>query len=189
MISEQYTIRAARSQYFETNGFGADGGYEASWVKLRFGPFTLAFPNTEARRRAVRYHDIHHVVSGYATSWLGEAEIGAWELASGCRSFVAAWYLNLGAFLVGLGLGPAAVLRAFVRGLHTRNLYGVELDDELLTRSVGAMRCELGLDREIPVPTLRDRLLLAGYAGLAALVLFGPLALVASLLVPWVIAG
>ena len=46
-------------------------------MRLAFGPVRFAFPNTAGRVRAVRYHDLHHVVTGYATDWTGEAEIGA----------------------------------------------------------------------------------------------------------------
>jgi len=39
------TLRAARQRYFERNGFGADGGYDARWVKVALGPVTAAFPS------------------------------------------------------------------------------------------------------------------------------------------------
>jgi hypothetical protein len=58
-------------------------------VKLNSGRLKLAFPNTQARIRAVRYHDLHHVVTDYETNWKGESEIGAWEVATGCRDFMA----------------------------------------------------------------------------------------------------
>ena len=91
LYADQERLRDARKRYFEANGFGADGGYEAKWVTLQAGPLRLAFPNSEARRRAVRYHDLHHVLADYPTDWTGEAEIGAWELASGCGRHGAAW--------------------------------------------------------------------------------------------------
>ena len=69
---------------------------------------TLKIPNTEGRRRAVRIHDLHHVVTGYQTDLRGEAEIGAWELASGCLRWPAATVLNLFALAIGLVIAPAA---------------------------------------------------------------------------------
>jgi len=33
------------------------------------------------------WHDLHHVATGYKTGLIGEAEISAYELRSGCRSF------------------------------------------------------------------------------------------------------
>ncbi len=36
---------------------------------------------------AVRVHDVHHVVTGDGTAWIGEAEIGAWEIGSRCGDY------------------------------------------------------------------------------------------------------
>ena len=49
------TLREGRAAYFAENGFGADGNYAARWVKLKLGPLPVGFPNTDARRRAVRF--------------------------------------------------------------------------------------------------------------------------------------
>jgi len=97
-------LRHARADYFRKNAFGEDGGYGQPWVKLKLGPVPIWFPNTAGRRRAVRLHDLHHVATGYDTSLVGEAEIGAWELAMGCANYYAAWLLNAGAVAMGLFL-------------------------------------------------------------------------------------
>ena len=97
-------LRHARADYFRKNAFGEDGGYGQRWVKLKLGPVPIWFPNTDGRRRAVRLHDLHHVATGYDTSLVGEAEIGAWELAMGCANYYAAWLLNAGAVAMGLFL-------------------------------------------------------------------------------------
>ena len=73
------TLRTALATYFEDNGFGKDGGYEDAWVDFELGPIPLPFPNSAGRKRAVRLHDLHHIVTGYATDTLGEFEISAWE--------------------------------------------------------------------------------------------------------------
>ncbi len=70
-------VREAQVHYFETRGFPQDGGYADRWLKLRLGPIPFWFPNTNARRRAVRLYDIHPLLTGYDTDWKGEAEIGA----------------------------------------------------------------------------------------------------------------
>ena len=68
-------VREARARYFAENGFG-DGGYDDRFVVLRVGGVpALVFPNTKQRVRSVRIHDVHHVLTGYATSWRGEGEI------------------------------------------------------------------------------------------------------------------
>ena len=139
-------VREARARYFAENGFG-DGGNDDRFVWLRAGGLpVLVLPNTRQRVRSVRIHDVHHVLTGYATSWRGEGEIAAWELASGCRDHVAAWLLNLAAALIGCLIAPRAAWRAFRRGRATRNLYDREWDDGILERSVSGLRRELGLD-------------------------------------------
>jgi hypothetical protein len=75
IYSDATPVRQARAEYFRANGFGDDGGYDARWVKVKLGAVPLWFPNTDARRRAVRLHDLHHLATGYETSLVGEAEI------------------------------------------------------------------------------------------------------------------
>lgn len=141
------TLRQERSRYFEANGFGKDGGYSDHWVVLRLGGLPVAaIPNTAARVRAVRLHDLHHVVTGYATTWRGEAEIGAWELASGCRSYLAAWVLNGLALAYGLLLWPRHMRAAWVRGRSSQNLYREGWSDALLDETVAGLRTRLRLE-------------------------------------------
>jgi len=86
-IDDALTLKAGRQLYFERSGI--EPGYDARWVTLRAGGIpVLVFPNTAGRVRAVRLHDLHHVVTGYETTWTGEAEIGAWEIATGCGSCI-----------------------------------------------------------------------------------------------------
>lgn len=145
----------ARQRYFEENGF--DGSYGERWVKLKAGPIPIYFPNAEGRRRAVKLHDLHHVATGYQTNWTGEVEIGAWEIAGSCGRFAWAWFLNLQAFGIGLAIAPRALLRAYVRGRHSSNLYHQgDFRDALLERSVGDVRHALGLDRPVPAATASD---------------------------------
>ncbi|HEY0099114.1 MAG TPA: hypothetical protein VGB76_09190 [Pyrinomonadaceae bacterium] len=170
-------LRAARERYFEINNF-AGGGYEEGWVKMKAGFVPIWFPNTVARVKAVRFHDIHHVLTEYPTTWSGEAEIGAWEVATGCAAHYQAWLLNLLAFAIGLVINPRGVYRAFMRGRHSRNLYRTTFSDELLARTVGEMRRELELDKEVAPPTPSDR----------RAFLFWSLASAATLLGTWLVA-
>ena len=138
-------LRHARADYFRKNAFGEDGGYGQRWVKLKLGPVPIWFPNTDGRRRAVRLHDLHHVATGYDTSLVGEAEIGAWELAMGCANYYAAWLLNAGAVAMGLFLAPRRLWRAFVRDRSSTNLYRLGFDERWLDETVEALRERLGL--------------------------------------------
>lgn len=164
------SVREARQLYFERNGFG-DGGYGDRWVKLMAGPIPIFFPNTAARVEAVRRHDVHHVLTGYDTTWTGEAEIGGWEISSGCGRFYAAWVLNLQALIIGVLIAPRAVLRGFVWGRQTGNLYHARFDEDVLDASLGELRRRLALDRDVPEPAVGDVLALAGWC-LAATPLF-----------------
>lgn len=150
-------MRDARARYFEGAGLGPDGGYSARWVHLKLGVVSLAFPNTASRVRAVQYHDLHHVLTGYATDWVGECEISAWEIASSCRGFVAAWVLNLFAFATGCLFAPARTFRAFVRGSCEKNLYTHEDLGTVLDRELEEVRNELGLSSDTGAPSAANR--------------------------------
>lgn len=181
------TLRDARAEYFERAGFAADGGYGDDWVHVDLGRFTLKFPNSDARRRAVQYHDLHHVVTGYDTDLRGEAEISAWEIASSCRDLVAAWILNLLAFGHVLLREPRALYRAFVRGRQSRNLYPYVFDEALLERSVADVRAELGLDGEPKGPGPGDRVAFVAWGGLAILLAWGPLVAPIAVAIAWML--
>ncbi|MCA1818427.1 MAG: hypothetical protein LC746_18975, partial [Acidobacteria bacterium] len=145
----EMTLREARALHFERSGFGADGGYGERWIKVKVWRVPVWLPNTEGRRKAVRLHDLHHVLTEYPTTWRGEAEISSWEIASGgLRRFWAGWVLDLLSVAQGLVVNPRGAFRAFLRGRRSRNLFGETFSDELLTRRVGEMRREMLLDDE-----------------------------------------
>lgn len=110
----QLTLREAREEYFVRNGLEGRG-YGDRWVRFRIGSIPFVFPNSDERRRSVRLHDLHHVVTGYRTTWAGEAEIGGWEIASGCADHYAAWVFNLSAVAIGLVIAPRLECGRLVR--------------------------------------------------------------------------
>lgn len=142
-VTHAISLREARAQYFRENGLGADGGYNKLLVKVQVGPIPMWFPNTASRRRAVRLHDLHPIVTGYGTSWVGEAEIAAWELASGCGNYYAAWVLNGAAVLIGIFIDPRRVWQAFIRGRDNTNLYKLNIDEHWLDETVDTVRKRL----------------------------------------------
>lgn len=188
------TLLQARTEYFRFNRFGEDGGYADKWVDFKLGsipflgPIPFPFPNSPARVRALKYHDLHHVMTGYQTDFPGELEISAWEIGGGCADMIAAWILNLGGLAAGMLFMPGRIFAAFVRGRRSKNLYRHAYDDALLARSVGDVRGELGLDREVGPATLGDRLaVLAWFAlglvtGLTLFAILLPLAPIGWLL-------
>ncbi|MGH0032273.1 MAG: hypothetical protein ACQGVC_20975 [Myxococcota bacterium] len=180
VYADDWTVAEARARYFETNGFGADGGYDDDWVRFAVGPFPIRFPNTDGRKAAVPAHDLHHVATGYDTDLAGEGEIGAWEIASGCWQARAAWLLNSLAVWPVLFYALPRVYRAFVRGRHSRNLYDGTPVAELLDAKVAVLRARLGLDVPAPPATTADKLAFARFLATVlalqlaiALVLFG----------------
>lgn len=191
------SVLAARTRYFVENQFGDDGGYNDRWVILaKLGPVKLGFPNTPGRLRAVRRHDLHHLVTGYDTDFLGEAEIAAWELASDCRNFRAAWVLNHLALPIGMLRAPTRMTRAYARGCNSKNLYAEPFTDALLHEQLGALRERLGVDaaagasmtakqrarfrRAVALGFALQALLLAALAGVLAAVVLG---------VMWMVGG
>jgi hypothetical protein len=146
----EFTVRVseARDEYLARNGFSI-AAYEDRWVRVKLGPIPIVFPNVASRRRAIRFHDLHHVLTGYPTTVRGEAQIGAWEIAAtfGDRGprYWAAWLLNSMMTLLGLVIAPRLVVRAFRRGLRCTSLYRLGWSEELLGRDVEQLQSELGL--------------------------------------------
>jgi hypothetical protein len=180
-VDSEETLSTALRRYFDDNGFGADGGYASAWVDFMLGPIPFPFPNTDARRRAVRYHDLHHIVTGYRTDLAGEFEISAWEIGSGCRGFVAAWQLNLSGMAGGVFFCPGRTFRAFLRGRESENFYGRDYDAALLGTPVADARRALRVDEPIRGATPIDVVLFSLSAivglvlGLAMLVILVPM--------------
>ncbi|MGE0550167.1 MAG: hypothetical protein AB7O24_08805 [Kofleriaceae bacterium] len=161
------TVRDARAAYFDANGF-SEAAYQDAWVRLKLFGIPLAFPNSPSRKRAVPLHDLHHVATGYSTTFTGEAEIGAWEIGGGCADHTAAWVLNTLTMIYGLWIAPRRVYRAFVRGRHSRTLYNTGWSDNLLELSVDELRRHLHLDQPVHI-TWRDRIAFVAWAALALL--------------------
>ena len=134
-------LKDALQLYFSKYHF-ADGGYNLKWFKIKVGPFYISLPNTRDRIAAVKIHDIHHIVTEYTADLRGEAEIGGWEIASGCSKYYVAWILNFGSFFYGLVFFPTALFRAFLNGRKTKSnfYYNTIYDDVLLNKTVGELR-------------------------------------------------
>ncbi|HEY3801851.1 MAG TPA: hypothetical protein VGL61_04555 [Kofleriaceae bacterium] len=146
------TVRDARADYFAANGF-SEAAYSDRWVTLKLGPIPLVMWSSPGRRRAIVLHDLHHVATGYATTWAGEAEIGAWEIAAGCADYAAAWFYNASAFAFGVVVHPRRTFRAFVRGRRSRSLYAHGgYRPELLELEVEELRRERSIDLSRPRP-------------------------------------
>jgi len=162
------TPKEALSVFYKENNLGDDGGNSSSSVKIEIGKnFCFYFPNFDQRRKAVLKHDIHHLLTGYNTSFKGECEISAWEIASGCKKYRAAFFINTSGVMIGLLITLPGVLSAFARGRKTKNLYSDELTpEEQMNLSIEELRKRFYLD-VVPKetkPGLSDILLILSFA-------------------------
>jgi len=110
--------------FYRKSGFGDAVGARPKSVRVYTGCLLVPMPNIETRRRYLKYHDLHHLVTGYSVGRIGEGEVSAWELGSG--SFLAhplLGVMNLIALSTGLVLARRRMWRAFVRGCRSRHLY------------------------------------------------------------------
>ncbi len=140
-------VKDALQIYFSLYHF-KNGGYNLKWFKIKVGALYLPLPDIKARVDAVKIHDLHHLVTQYKATYRGEAEIGAWEIASGCEKYSVAWLLNLGSVLVGMLFYPRALLQAFLRGRRaaTNLYYNTTYNEALLTKTVGELRATIDVD-------------------------------------------
>jgi len=171
------TISDALSRHYIAHGLPADGGESQPWFRVHIGPITLRLPNPPARRRAVFFHDVNHILTGYNTTFGdGEVAIAAFEVGSGCGPFWIVWFINLSMFAIGLVMRPRAVFYAFVRGRQAVSLYGRREDrNTLAAMPVAEARALLRLDRPPHAPTLADSLRFAAWSLVAMVVLLAPI--------------
>ena len=134
----------AREQFLAANNFRVED-YSAPTYTVKILGVPLKFPNTKAHQWATPLHDLHHILTGYRPDWIGEAEIGAWELRAGCKTLVVYW-LDLSGVVIGMLLSPRRVWRAFRAARGCRTLYrNPELVEPLLQTTVGEARAALGI--------------------------------------------
>src|SRR5438445_8760870 len=122
VIEGTQTLRDAAAIYLkDRKDAGVDAGADVRWVRMRIGPIPFAFPNTTGRKRLVLARDLHHLLAGYGTDLIGEAEMGAWELGTRLRNRSAIRYAIRG-FGFMLPRLPAPRPSPVVRGRTRRNL-------------------------------------------------------------------
>lgn len=128
-------VKEALNDYYKKSPFGEDGDISKETVFVYAGPYLMVMPNTDMRKSAITYHDLHHLLTGYSNSRIGEGEVGAWELGTDCWNKPIAVFYNLGGMATGLMYSPKKMYKAFISGCRQRNLYDCDVD-ELLTKNV-----------------------------------------------------
>ena len=116
------TAAEALRHYYDIHYFG-DSALTNRWVKVRLGAISIPFPNLKQRRDAIQLHDLHHMLTGYDTTWVGEGEVAAWEMASGFtrRHWVGYLYAPI-TFVIGFFTSPKRVIAAYRRGKGKKEL-------------------------------------------------------------------
>jgi len=154
------TLGTLREAFLADNGF-VDKPPMIDWVKV--GPVPVPVPNPPARHRALRLHDLHHLLTGYSTEWTGEGQISAWECAAGLnRNWIAWVFCPMGTFL-GMIVCPRDTVRAYARGRIGRTLLGQDPQAVMnMTPDEGRRFC--GLDHPPPEPTAGDWMRTIGWA-------------------------
>jgi ubiquinone biosynthesis protein Coq4 len=137
------TVREGRDRYLAENSLSTET-YTARRFPIYLGSRPVYLPNPGY----LPWHDLHHVATGYQTGLVGEAEISAYELRSGCRSLFIIM-LCVGAMVIAMFVAPQRVLRAWKVARGTRNLYRRHVSyDSLLDMTVGELRDMLGIPRQ-----------------------------------------
>jgi len=137
------TVRAGRDRYLAENSLSTDS-YTARRFPIYVGSRPVYLPNPGY----LPWHDLHHVATGYKTGLVGEAELSAYELRSGCRSLFII-ILCVGAMVIAMFVAPQRVLRAWKLAKGTRNLYRRHVSyDSVLDMTVGELRNMLGIPRQ-----------------------------------------
>ena len=112
------------NDFYQKHGFGEDLGKRPKTVSVYTGCIIVPMPNIETRRRYLKYHDLHHLVTGYSVGRIGEGELSAWELGTGSAYlYPMLGIMNMIALSTGLVLKPKKMWHAFQRGCNSCNLY------------------------------------------------------------------
>ena len=120
------TAGDALSRFFVEHGLLPEGSAFADWIGdrwYRMGGVPV-LPLVGRIKESLILHDVHHLLTGYDTSWTGELELAGWELGSGgCGWHLFFWFDRLGTLALALLTAPRVTLRALRRGRSERNLY------------------------------------------------------------------
>jgi hypothetical protein len=138
------TVREGRDRYLAQNSLTVES-YTERGFPVYVGRLPVRLPNPGL----LHLHDLHHVVTGYGTGLVGEAEISAYELRAGCRSFMV-HLLCVGAIIGAMFVAPRRIFRAWRRARGACTLYYTDIPYEtLLEMSVGDLRRRLNVAPDV----------------------------------------
>lgn len=139
------TIKEALIGFYKFNQLNLTDDFSSHCVRVYIGCLLTPVPNIQARKRYLKFHDLHHIMTGYGIDRIGESEISAWELGSrSCRKPIIS-IMNLFALSTGFILSPSKVTAAFYSGCRSKNLYylsGSMSDSEIENFDLNAVKKE-----------------------------------------------
>jgi hypothetical protein len=122
-LSYRMTTKEALIAFYRFNRLNVAADFESHCVRVYIGCILAPVPNINARKKYLKFHDLHHIMAGYGIDRIGESQISAWELGSrSCRKPIIS-IMNLFALSTGYILSPTKVTQAFYRGCRSKNLY------------------------------------------------------------------
>lgn len=119
---ETKTIMDDLKIYWKENNLPQDGGESDLLNQAKSGRFSFYYPNLNGK--ALILHDINHFLTGYPTTWKGEFQVSAWELASGGRKgFPTTWIYPISLTILGLIFYPLQTISAYKDGRNKQNAF------------------------------------------------------------------
>jgi len=167
------TVKEALIGFYKFNQLNLTADFESHCVRIYIGCILAPVPNIAARKKYLRFHDLHHIMTGYGIDRVGESEISAWELgARSCRKPIIS-VMNLFALSTGFVLKPSQVIGAFYRGCRSRNLY--YLSDSMQEEDVEKLNLHEVKQHHLDIkPTVRYKWLrqieLIGYLSISMII-------------------
>jgi hypothetical protein len=132
------SVSEALVAFRAANGMDQADATATTWT-CKLGPMRIRLPNFAWRREAILRHDLHHVITGYPCTMLGECQMAAWEFAAGRFPHAASTAFCLPLVLAGMMWSPRAVWAAFRRGRQARSLYSTAMTDAILNSPISSL--------------------------------------------------
>jgi len=119
------------------------------WWSFHVFGLRLTCYNFAWRRKALAYHDLHHVVTGYPCTMKGEMQVATWEFAAGPCPNRFAQLFCLPLVAMGAAIMPRKTFAAFREGRQCRSLFGLNLGSNIADWPVLDLRTKTSAARKV----------------------------------------
>jgi hypothetical protein len=111
-----------------------------NWWSFKVCGIDVYCYNFSWRRKALAFHDLHHVVTDYPCTMRGEMQVATWEYAAGSYSHFFAKLFCLPLVLIGTIFIPKKTFAAYRAGKESRSLYSLKLDSSVTILPVSDLK-------------------------------------------------